>query len=125
MSKRACHPCRVPRFIKPGILLMLSKKESYGYELIKELKEHELVDREPDAGIIYRTLRQYEKQGFVESSWHESDKGPDKRLYKITDKGRANLAEWAEAIEEKVKKLHNFLEAFSKICPEKGRGADK
>ena len=36
---------------------------------------------------LYRTLRQMEKDGFLESTWEPGPTGPARRVYTITDAG--------------------------------------
>jgi len=45
---------------------------------------------------IYRTLDQLEKEGLVKSEIQEQHDKPDRRLYHITDAGRADLFAWLE-----------------------------
>ena len=40
---------------------------------------------------LYRTLRQMEKDGFLESTWEPGPTGPARRVYTITDAGHAWL----------------------------------
>src|SRR3712207_8951967 len=51
-------------------------------------------------GTLYRTLRQMEKEGIVESTWETSRGGPARRMYSITDAGRAYLDFWAKSLEQ-------------------------
>lgn len=45
---------------------------------------------------IYRTLDQLEKEGLVTSEIQEQRDKPDRRLYRITQKGRDDLRAWLE-----------------------------
>ena len=40
---------------------------------------------------LYRTLRQMEKDGFLESTWEPGPTGPARRVYTITDAGHTWL----------------------------------
>ena len=51
-----------------------------------------------NAGTLYRTLRQMEKEGLCESEWDSSERGgPARRMYHITEAGEAHLEAWLEA----------------------------
>lgn len=103
---------RVSKFIEPSILLFLSKDSSYGYELIKKLKQLGFHQESVDIGAVYRTLRKLEKEGFVDSSWQETEGKKKKRYYNITPDGIHLLANWTERIKERKKALSRFIKIF-------------
>ena len=74
-------------WLQPFLLLALEQWQSHGYELIRRMSAFgfETLDR----GSVYRTLRQLEKDGLVTSGWDTSKDGPARRLYTLTDAGRA------------------------------------
>jgi len=43
---------------------------------------------------IYRELKAWEQKGCIVSSVHPSEKGPDKRVYSITEQGIESLKNW-------------------------------
>jgi len=113
MKKETCHPVicgcspgRTPRFTEPCILLLLRKSPSYGYKLIENL------DTKSDAGAVYRILRKLEKDGRVKSNWLSKERGPARRVYKITVRGKKLLAEWAASIKAKRDSLNKFLSGY-------------
>ncbi len=75
----------------PLILSILSRKESYGYEIIKSIKD--LSDQQLDFkdGTMYPVLHKLEKKGFIDAFWKKSDSGRKRKYYKITDRGRKEL----------------------------------
>lgn len=77
------------------LLLMLRDGESYGYELRREL-----VARagELDPAVMYRSLRDMERNGLITSRWMSSHSGPRRRVYDITTRGRGELERIADAI---------------------------
>jgi PadR family transcriptional regulator PadR len=46
-------------------------------------------------GTIYPLLSRMRRQEWVTSSWRESDAGPPRRYYRITDAGRRSLEAFA------------------------------
>jgi poly-beta-hydroxybutyrate-responsive repressor len=66
----------------PVILLTLREWNSYGYELMERAAAFGFEAMNP--GTLYRTLRQMEKEGIVESTWETSRGGPARRMYSIT-----------------------------------------
>ena len=71
------------------IMLLLQKKERYGYELISEIKK--LADMDIAEGTIYPLLSRLKKEKLVDSRWVEMDEGVPRKYYKLTDQGNAYL----------------------------------
>jgi PadR family transcriptional regulator, regulatory protein PadR len=78
---------RPRNWLVPVILLTLREWNSYGYELMERTAAFGFEAMNP--GTLYRTLRQMEKEGVVESKWETSRGGPARRMYTITDAGEA------------------------------------
>ncbi len=79
------------------LLLLLDTGASYGYELRRQLRAHDLV---VDPSVLYRSLRKLECEGWVESRWMKSASGPRRRFYRLTTKGRRRLSDVAALIAE-------------------------
>ena len=103
---------RVSRFIQPSLLLFLSKKPSYGYELIEKLRTLGFHKESVDVGAVYRTLRNLEKEGFIKSNWKKSKIDRKKRIYHVTKNGKRLLAVWVERIKERRKALNKFIKIY-------------
>jgi DNA-binding PadR family transcriptional regulator len=74
--------------LKFALLELLQERPMHGYEMMKELQERTNGMYTPSAGSVYPTLQMLEDRGFVTVS--EVD---GKKVYSITDAGRAFLAE--------------------------------
>lgn len=119
-----CSEHRVPRLLQPFILLILKGKESYGYELIEKISEFRFHNSPPDAGAIYRNLRNMEKEGWVKSKWDTKGAGPAKRIYRITPQGEDILHGWAVTIRKRKEALDQFLRLYQNHY-EKGQKAER
>ena len=75
----------------PMILSILSQGESYGYEIIKRIKELSGDKIEFKEGTMYPVLHKLEKKGLIESFWKQSETGRKRKYYKITTRGRQEL----------------------------------
>jgi DNA-binding PadR family transcriptional regulator len=73
--------------IRYVILALLSKKPSYGYELIKAIEELFSGAYAPSPGLVYPTLTMLVELGYVTA---ESGDG-DKKLYAVTPEGNSFL----------------------------------
>ena len=76
------------------ILLFLSDKSYYGYELISDIKQ--LTSYEIAEGTIYPLLNRLKKEELVASEWMEMEVGVPRKYYKITEKGQAELGNMKE-----------------------------
>jgi len=91
--------------IKKGILdlcvlALLEKGDSYGYDLAGSLaRKVEVAD-----GTVYPILRKLASEGIVSTYLQESQNGPPRKYYHLTDSGR--------------KKLNNEREEWIKFCGE-------
>jgi DNA-binding PadR family transcriptional regulator len=86
--------------LEPALLVWLAAQESHGYELPSAVQK--LTGACPDSAAVYRMLRSLEEAGAVESSWVAADSGPARRDYRITDRGRALLGEWAQELADRA-----------------------
>ena len=103
----------IRRFLEPVLLLILHREASHGYDLVSALEPFGLGNVAP--GPVYRTLRQLEASGLVESEWDtESSGGPARRVYRLTQAGHHQLADWAEELRETDSALHHFLAAYDR-----------
>jgi poly-beta-hydroxybutyrate-responsive repressor len=105
-----------PRFLRAFLLLLLVVEgKAHGYELLEKLKEYGLNYDLQDIGYIYRTLRMMEKEGVVVSEWDVAGEGPSRRVYTITEKGRAELEEWTKTLESIKDSLNTFLKIYREV----------
>jgi DNA-binding PadR family transcriptional regulator len=89
--------------LKYIILDLLKDKPSHGYEIIRALEERFHGFYTPSAGSVYPTLQLLEDMGYVTSA--EKD---GKKVYTITDEGRAHLGDEKEHIDEIKGRMKDF-----------------
>ena len=75
------------------VLALLRDGQRYGFELVRTLSEAEglLVSE----GTIYPLLSRLRRDDLVSTSWQESESGPPRRYYRLTDAGRRALGEFS------------------------------
>ena len=78
-------------------VLAASTEDLYGYEIAKRLNRAQEGDPLFKEGTIYPVLRAMSASGLLASRIVPSYSGPPRRYYRITDQGRAVLAEWLAA----------------------------
>jgi len=72
------------------ILTVLSKKEAYPSDIIKELKVAKLIVVE---GTLYPLLTRLKNAGLLQYNWVESVSGPPRKYYSLTTEGQSFLNE--------------------------------
>ena len=77
------------------LLFLLSMRSSYGYELRRDLG---LRGLSLDPALMYRTLRDMESNALITSRWVGSGEGPRRRVYEITETGKAELPLVVESV---------------------------
>jgi DNA-binding PadR family transcriptional regulator len=84
------------------LLALLAERASYGYELIKALEERSDGFYSPSPGMIYPALTWLEEMSYASVTTEGV-----KKLYSITDAGRAYLTENEESAEAMLSQLEH------------------
>ena len=82
------------------LLALLAERASHGYELIKALEERSGGFYSPSPGMVYPALTWLEEVGHASVAAEGA-----KKLYSITDNGRAYLAQNRETAEAMLRQL--------------------
>lgn len=101
-EKCACQGGSLVRFVQPILLTLLNASPDHGYELVRKIGETRLwQDSRPDAAGVYRVLRDMESRGLIVSHLETDSKaGMGKRVFSITDAGRACAMNWLSTLLE-------------------------
>lgn len=67
------------------ILKIISKNETYGYEIVASLQLHGFTDARE--GTLYPLLLRLEKKGLIEATFKPSPLGPKRKYYSLTPDG--------------------------------------
>ena len=101
------------------ILRLLEEKPRHGYEIIKALEEKFGGAYAPSPGTVYPTLQLLEDLGYARII-----PGPEgKKVYEITDEGRAHLAENKPLMDDILGRISEFAQnVFGEPMMEVHRG---
>jgi PadR family transcriptional regulator PadR len=77
----------------PIVLGILAEDDSYGYAILKRVRELSEGRLEWTDGMLYPVLHRLERLGHVEARWEVAESGRRRKYYRITSRGRAQLAE--------------------------------
>lgn len=90
------------------LLQLLTERDMYGYELVKELERRSENGFSVKEGTLYPALHKLEKQEYIECYWSEQEKGPARKYYRITKPGK-------ELLIEKTKEWQDFVQVINKV----------
>jgi DNA-binding PadR family transcriptional regulator len=94
--------------LKYLILQLLEEKPRHGYEIIKEIEDRFSGAYSPSPGTVYPTLTLLEDLGYARAKPEEGGK----KIYEITDEGRAHLAENKPLIDDIFSKIEDFAQSI-------------
>ena len=74
------------------VLALLANEERYGFDIVRTLGSIDgMVTGE---GTLYPLLSRLKNVGHVKTTWRDSDAGPPRKYYALTDAGRRALADF-------------------------------
>ena len=76
-----------------AVLRAIAGEKLYVADLLKRLAGTEFATQE---GTLYPLLSKLRREDLVQYEWQESDAGPPRKYYRLTDAGRAQLVELDE-----------------------------
>src|SRR3954464_6663394 len=77
----------------PIVLAILAEEASYGYAILKRVRELSGGRMEWTDGMLYPVLHRLERLGHVKAQWKVADSGRRRKYYRITAGGRTQLVE--------------------------------
>ncbi|MFA7116148.1 MAG: PadR family transcriptional regulator [Bacteroidales bacterium] len=81
------------------ILTLLKKEDAYASSIIATMKNAKMIVVE---GTLYPLLIRLKNQGYLSYRWEESNQGPPRKYYSITNSGQEQLSDmnvtWHELI---------------------------
>lgn len=92
------------------VLLIVSKKDQYGYELVEAVSK--VVD--VNEGTIYPILKRLSNEDCFETYLEESSEGPIRKYYRITVKGKQRLKEQLNLWKQFEKSVSDFIKRSEK-----------
>jgi DNA-binding PadR family transcriptional regulator len=95
--------------IKHALLGFLSWQPFTGYELKKMIAGSESFYWSGNNNQIYTTLVQIHNEGLVANEVQQQEHGPARKVYTITEKGRAELRAWVKSTPELPQLRNTFL----------------
>jgi PadR family transcriptional regulator, regulatory protein PadR len=92
----------------PLVLSILAEGDSYGYAILKRVRELSGGELQWTDGMLYPVLHRLERSALIEARWDQAETGRRRKYYRVTDAGREQLAEerrqW-RAVDEALGKI--------------------
>lgn len=93
--------------LKYMVLSLLAEKPMHGYEVMRALEEEACGYYSASPGSVYPTLQWLEDMGYVTAEEQEG-----KKVYSITDEGRAFLEENGDVVDDIADRVSRVTERF-------------
>ena len=87
------------------VLSIVSKSDCYGYELVNRISDCMQITE----GTIYPLMKRLKDAGTIDSYIVESQEGPPRKYYRITENGRAELERLTEEWFDFVGSINTLL----------------
>lgn len=78
---------------RPILLSIIAAGESYGYAIIRRMRDLSGHEVDWKDGTVYPLLHRLEEDGLIVSTWRSADTGRKRKYYAITPAGRAALSD--------------------------------
>ncbi len=95
----------------PLVLSVLSQGESYGYAIIRHVRELSDEEIEWTDGMLYPVLHRLERKGLIASEWRRAESGRRRKYYRIEEAG-------AEALEREKQQWRLVSATLGKLWAE-------
>jgi len=77
---------------RPMVLSILAGGESYGYQMLKQVKVLSGGSVDWSDGMLYPVLHRLERDGLIAGRWQLTDAGRRRKYYRLTDRGKRQLS---------------------------------
>lgn len=104
----------------PLVLAILSEGDSYGYAILKRVRELSGGQLEWTDGMLYPVLHRLERGGLIESRWQKAETGRRRKYYRVTAAGTEQLEEERRQWQTVDETLRNIWTAMADAAG--GRG---
>ena len=97
----------------PIVLAILAEGDSYGYAILKRVREQSEGYIAWTDGMLYPVLHRLEREELIDSEWKQAETGRERKYYFLSSKGKKILA----AERQQWLTVHNTLCKLWKLKP--------
>jgi len=96
--------------LEPALLILIKRQARHGYTLLSDLEMLGMGTIHPS--VVYRTLREMEELGWIDSEWTtDQTQGPPRRTYRITAEGDVALVNWQQELKKSERLIAKLLQS--------------
>ena len=92
----------------PLVLAILNKGDSYGYDIIAQVKDLSNGEMQWADGMLYPIMHRLEKKALINAYWGQSATGRKRKYYQITQEGQQTLI----SLTQNWRKLNDMLQGL-------------
>jgi DNA-binding PadR family transcriptional regulator len=114
-------------FLTAYLLHLCNEHPRHGNDILNEIEDRTEGLWAPSSGGVYTLLRKLEKRELLEGSW-EAGATRERRVYRITDEGRAALDEFRELAPPRIAAASRVLQLVGEDLlsrPSRGHRGDR
>lgn len=100
-------------YTRMGVLILINKKPSHGYEIMKEIDKRTKGFWQPTPGGVYPVLSDLEKSGYIKGEW-QTQKNRKLKVYTITPSGELVIRRAIIKQAEIFSNISNLFREFSR-----------
>lgn len=104
----------------PIVLAILAEGDSYGYAILKRVREVSGGRMAWTDGMLYPVLHRLERLGHIEAEWRTAETGRRRKYYRITAAGRGQLEEerrqW-QAVDATLRGIWQMVSMQGRVVP--------
>ena len=93
----------------PIVLAILAEEDSYGYAILKRVRELSGGRMEWTDGMLYPVLHRLERLGHVEARWEVAESGRRRKYYRITPRGPGSSRGGTQAVASRGRDVAGHL----------------
>lgn len=97
-GRRCARGTAIEGALEAAVLIACADAPRYGYEIASWLTTEGLAIGPISPGRLYETLARLARAGALASTTEPSTRGPDRRRYTLTAKGRERLRAWTDSL---------------------------
>jgi PadR family transcriptional regulator PadR len=101
----------------PIVLAILAEGDSYGYAILKRVKELSGGQMHWTDGMLYPVLHRLERLGHIEARWETAETGRKRKYYRVTQAGLVHLAEERQQWQAVDATLRGIWQAIAVALP--------
>lgn len=87
------------------ILKTIAKRKAYVAEMLAKLAETEFQTQE---GTLYPLLSRLRRESLLEYEWVESESGPPRKYYSLTEKGRKEMHRLEQYLKDIISSINSL-----------------